>query len=112
MNMVCDYDMMMMIMSIVTATLMDARGGGTRKRVTRLNLVDLAGSEKQASSGTVGNELKEATFINKSLLNLGIPPYHTLYDIHYMHDSSLDGHSCTIFTHMVYRLGNYSINRW
>jgi hypothetical protein len=61
-----------MVNQIVTALLTDARGGGTRKRVTRLNLVDLAGSEKQALSGTVGMELKEATFINKSLLNLGI----------------------------------------
>lgn len=37
-----------------------------------LNFVDLAGSERQSQTGAEGSRLKEGTFINKSLLNLGI----------------------------------------
>ena len=37
-----------------------------------LNFVDLAGSERQAQTGAQGSRLKEGTFINKSLLNLGL----------------------------------------
>ena len=43
-----------------------------RVRVSVLNFVDLAGSERQAQTGAQGSRLKEGTFINKSLLNLGI----------------------------------------
>jgi len=41
-------------------------------RVSVLNFVDLAGSERQAQTGAQGSRLKEGTFINKSLLNLGL----------------------------------------
>ena len=34
---------------------------------SKLNLVDLAGSERTKKSGTQGVNLKEATYINKSL---------------------------------------------
>ena len=43
-----------------------------RVRVSVLNFVDLAGSERQAQTGAQGSRLKEGTFINKSLLNLGL----------------------------------------
>merc|ERR1711912_229362 len=36
-----------------------------------LNLVDLAGSERISKTGASGSTLKEAGFINKSLMNLG-----------------------------------------
>ena len=39
---------------------------------SRLHLVDLAGSERQKSSGAVGERLKEASAINKSLSALGL----------------------------------------
>ena len=41
-------------------------------RVSVLNFVDLAGSERQAQTQAQGSRLREALFINKSLLNLGI----------------------------------------
>ena len=43
-----------------------------RVRVSVLNFVDLAGSERQAQTGAQGSRLKEGSFINKSLLNLGL----------------------------------------
>ena len=36
------------------------------------NQVDLAGSERQKTSGSVGDRLKEASSINKSLSTLGM----------------------------------------
>ena len=44
---------------------------GESKKISYLNLVDLAGSERQKSTGTTGNQLKEGSNINKSLLTLG-----------------------------------------
>lgn len=45
---------------------------GLRKiRTSKFTLVDLAGSERQKSTATMGNRLKEASMINKSLLCLG-----------------------------------------
>ncbi|TDH68423.1 hypothetical protein CCR75_007864 [Bremia lactucae] len=44
---------------------------GTKTRTSRLNLVDLAGSERQRSTDAVGERLKEAGSINKSLSALG-----------------------------------------
>ena len=41
--------------------------GVTRTRMSRFNLVDLAGSERQKSTEAVGERLKEAGSINKSL---------------------------------------------
>ena len=41
-------------------------------RVSVLNFVDLAGSERQSQSGSSGLRQQEGSFINKSLLNLGI----------------------------------------
>lgn len=40
-------------------------------RTSRLHLVDLAGSERQKMTGTVGERIKEAGMINKSLSTLG-----------------------------------------
>jgi len=45
---------------------------GLRKvRSSKFTLVDLAGSERQRSTAAIGNRLKEASMINKSLLCLG-----------------------------------------
>uniref|UniRef100_A0AAV1UHT5 Kinesin motor domain-containing protein n=1 Tax=Peronospora matthiolae TaxID=2874970 RepID=A0AAV1UHT5_9STRA len=44
---------------------------GTKIRTSRFNLVDLAGSERQRSTDAVGERLKEAGNINKSLSALG-----------------------------------------
>lgn len=45
-----------------------SRAESTEKVVfSKLNLVDLAGSERTKKSGALGVNLKEATFINKSL---------------------------------------------
>ena len=41
-------------------------------RVSILNFVDLAGSERQSQTQAQGHRLREALFINKSLLNLGL----------------------------------------
>ena len=41
-------------------------------RVSMLNFVDLAGSERQSQTQAAGHRLREALFINKSLLNLGL----------------------------------------
>lgn len=41
-------------------------------KIGKLNLIDLAGSERQSKSGAVGDRLKEASKINKSLSALGI----------------------------------------
>eukprot|EP00892_Ulva_mutabilis_P001652 jgi/Ulvmu1/11488/UM077_0037.1 len=58
---------------VLVATLRaDRRAGGVRAtRTSRLNLVDLAGSEQQKASGAVGERLREASNINKSLSILG-----------------------------------------
>jgi kinesin family protein 15 len=45
--------------------------GITKTRSSRFNLVDLAGSERQKSTETIGDRLKEAGSINKSLSALG-----------------------------------------
>lgn len=45
--------------------------GSIQVRHSRLNLVDLAGSERNRSSGVVGEQLREAIHINKSLTTLG-----------------------------------------
>ncbi|CAM9349556.1 unnamed protein product, partial [Phaeothamnion confervicola] len=45
--------------------------GLTRSRLARFNLVDLAGSERQRATHAVGDRLKEASSINKSLSTLG-----------------------------------------
>lgn len=44
----------------------------TKTLVSHFNLVDLAGSERQQDTHTEGNQLKEASGINKSLSNLGL----------------------------------------
>ncbi|GMH34290.1 hypothetical protein BSKO_02124 [Bryopsis sp. KO-2023] len=44
---------------------------GTKNLFARLNLVDLAGSERQRATGALGERLKEASSINKSLSALG-----------------------------------------
>lgn len=44
----------------------------TKTLVSHFNLVDLAGSERQQDTLTEGNQLKEASGINKSLSNLGL----------------------------------------
>ncbi|KAK9840894.1 hypothetical protein WJX84_001731 [Apatococcus fuscideae] len=46
--------------------------GITHHMSSRLNLVDLAGSERQKTSGAVGERLREASSINKSLSTLGL----------------------------------------
>lgn len=45
---------------------------GRKRTVGKLNLVDLAGSERASKTGSVGERLKEAQDINKSLMNLGM----------------------------------------
>lgn len=50
----------------------DAVPGSTvQQKVSRIHLVDLAGSERSSHSGAVGERLKEANNINKSLSVLG-----------------------------------------
>ncbi len=53
----------------------DRRGSGDVQSASqttgKMFLVDLAGSERIAKSGAVGNTMKEAVYINKSLLALG-----------------------------------------
>ena len=44
----------------------------TKVQYSRLNLVDLAGSERQKSTNATGQQLKEASMINKSLTTLGL----------------------------------------
>lgn len=39
--------------------------------MSHLNLVDLTGSENTSQSGTMGERLREESFINKSLFMLG-----------------------------------------
>lgn len=56
--------------SVFTATIEQRSGDGVVLR-SRLHMVDLAGSERQKASGAVGERLKEASNINKSLSALG-----------------------------------------
>lgn len=58
---------------VLVATLRaERRRGGVHNTLTsRLNLVDLAGSEQQKASGAIGERLREASNINKSLSILG-----------------------------------------
>ena len=42
------------------------------ERVSKISLVDLAGSERQSKTAAVGERLKEASNINKSLTTLGM----------------------------------------
>lgn len=58
---------------VLTATLRSVthRDGLDTTLTSRLNLVDLAGSEQQKSSGAVGERMREANSINKSLSVLG-----------------------------------------
>lgn len=46
-------------------------GSALQQKLSRIHLVDLAGSERSSSSGAVGERLKEANNINKSLSVLG-----------------------------------------
>lgn len=49
-----------------------AAGGNTSLRTSKLHFVDLAGSERQKATACVGERLKEASNINKSLTTLGM----------------------------------------
>ena len=49
----------------------DQRTHMIKKRLGKLNLIDLAGSERQGKTGAKDLKLKEASNINKSLLQLG-----------------------------------------
>lgn len=44
---------------------------GSIKRYSNFHIIDLAGSERSKSTGAVGQRLKEANNINKSLSTLG-----------------------------------------
>ena len=59
------------IFSIVIERSEKGPDGMNHIRAGKLNLVDLAGSERQSKTQAVGDRLKEATNINKSLLTLG-----------------------------------------
>lgn len=59
------------IFSIVIERSEKGADGMNHIRAGKLNLVDLAGSERQSKTQAVGDRLKEATNINKSLLTLG-----------------------------------------
>jgi len=59
-------------LKITTAVSDDAEEGATKTLTARFNLVDLAGSERQAETKAIGDRLKEASGINKSLSNLGL----------------------------------------
>ena len=59
------------IFSIVIERSENGPDGMNHIRAGKLNLVDLAGSERQSKTQAVGDRLKEATNINKSLLTLG-----------------------------------------
>ncbi|CAN0014004.1 unnamed protein product, partial [Ectocarpus sp. 13 AM-2016] len=56
---------------VIQATEVVEDEGLTRSRVARFNLVDLAGSERQKDTQVLGERLKEASNINKSLSTLG-----------------------------------------
>lgn len=47
----------------------------TNIKQSRINFVDLAGSERQKQTNAMGERLKEATNINKSLTVLGLNLY-------------------------------------
>ncbi len=49
----------------------EIKEGITIKKYSRFNLIDLAGSERQKSTHTTGEQLKEASSINRSLSALG-----------------------------------------
>ena len=54
----------------LNAQYIDAKGGGVKKS-SRLHLIDLAGSERQKKTKAIGERIKEACMINKSLSTLG-----------------------------------------
>jgi len=55
----------------IAPLILGAQANAAQSICARLNLVDLAGSERQSKSNTKGANLKEAGFINKSLMMLG-----------------------------------------
>eukprot|EP00899_Mesostigma_viride_P015431 jgi/Mesvir1/2388/Mv25135-RA.1 len=59
------------VFTLVIESKRETDAGITNIRYSRLNLIDLAGSERQKSSGALGERLKEASSINKSLSTLG-----------------------------------------
>lgn len=60
--------------------LQSAADGLTRLKVSRINFVDLAGSERQKQTGAVGERLKEAGNINRSLSQLGYGLHYWFFD--------------------------------
>ena len=54
----------------LNAQYIDPKGGGVKKS-SRLHLIDLAGSERQKKTKAIGERIKEACMINKSLSTLG-----------------------------------------
>ena len=54
----------------LNAQYIDAKGGEVKKS-SRLHLIDLAGSERQKKTKAIGERIKEACMINKSLSTLG-----------------------------------------
>eukprot|EP00931_Biecheleriopsis_adriatica_P073343 TRINITY_DN47646_c0_g1_i1.p1 TRINITY_DN47646_c0_g1~~TRINITY_DN47646_c0_g1_i1.p1 ORF type:complete len:1024 (+),score=164.88 TRINITY_DN47646_c0_g1_i1:21-3092(+) len=55
----------------IAPLIVKAQAGAAFRTMSVLNLVDLAGSERLSKSGAQGTALKEAGFINKSLMMLG-----------------------------------------
>ena len=60
---------------LVTFYVQSIVDGLTSLKVSRINLVDLAGSERQKLTRAVGERLKEAGNINRSLSQLGYKFY-------------------------------------
>jgi hypothetical protein len=47
-------------------------GSGSGSRISVCNFIDLAGSERAKRTGATGSALKEASQINRSLMQLGL----------------------------------------
>lgn len=60
-----------LIFTIFLETSCDSGDGKIKSRSSRLNIIDLAGSERQKSTEAIGDRLREAGNINKSLSILG-----------------------------------------